>query len=42
MALLPAKAFADALSAGRLRIPLRHASAAVQANYADRGLALVQ
>lgn len=42
MALLPAKCFADALSAGRLRIPLRHARAAVQADYADRGLALVQ
>jgi hypothetical protein len=42
MAMLPAKSFADALSAGRLRIPLRHASAAARASYADRGLALVQ
>lgn len=45
MALLPAKGFADALSAGSLRIPLRHREAAGETSrsgYADRGLALVQ
>ena len=48
MALLPAKTFADALSAAFLSIPLRHGEAAHplgaagRAGYADRGLVLVQ